>query len=310
MSIVLFSYYGDIGARVLEGLLAQGEEVLAVVARTSLKRPDYEPSVVRVAYRSYIPVYRPVDVNDPPFVEEMRRLSPDFFLSMYSGRLFREGLLSLPRVGCINMHNSLLPRWRGQWPSLWGLVNGDTEGGQTIHWLDPGTDTGDIIAQRVLPIDPEDTGGTFGQKLVDMGVPFFLEVWPEIKAGRAPRIPQGSTPATTCAAPREEDWLIPWERDALRVRNHVRGFGPPMAGAVTSLGGRRVRVLRTRVAESVPFPEEGVPGQVLGVTGEGIVVQAGQGAVVILDARFEEDGTSLLAGPAPGPWCVFGGVVE
>ncbi|MDH7569983.1 MAG: formyltransferase family protein, partial [Armatimonadota bacterium] len=113
MSVVLFSYYGDIGARVLEGLLAQGEEVLAVVARKSMKRPEYEPPVAQVAFRAYIPVYRPVDVNDPPFVERMAALHADFFISMYSGRLFHEPLLRAPRVGCVNMHNSLLPRWRG-----------------------------------------------------------------------------------------------------------------------------------------------------------------------------------------------------
>ncbi|MBI3944380.1 MAG: methionyl-tRNA formyltransferase [Armatimonadetes bacterium] len=307
MSIVLFSYYGNIGARVLEGLLAQGEEVLAVVARTSLKRPDYEPPVARVAFRGYIPVYRPVDVNDPAFVEVIGRLGADYFISMYSGRIFGEPLLRTPQVGCINMHNSLLPRWRGQSPSLWGLVAGDTEGGQTIHWLDPGVDTGDIIAQRAIPIDPEDTGGTFGQKLVDMGVPFFLETWPAIKAGRTPRARQDDSLATRCAAPKPEDWIIAWDRPAAGVHNHVRGFGPPSEGAITFFQGRTIRVRRTRVVdEPAPRADGAVPGQVLGSTGEGILVAAGEGAIVIREARFEDDGASLLAGPVLGPWCALG----
>ncbi|MDH7570207.1 MAG: formyltransferase family protein, partial [Armatimonadota bacterium] len=184
---------------------------------------------------------------------------------------------------------------------------GDTEGGQTIHWLDPGMDSGDIIAQRALPIDPEDTGATFGQKLVEMGVPFFLETWPLIRRGEAPRTKQDDALATYCAAPKPEDWIIPWHEPARRVHNHVRGFGPPGEGAVTFFQGRRVRVLRTRVADPpLLVPGDGVPGQVLGGTGEGILVRTGEGVVAILDARFEDDGSSLLAGPVLGPWCVLG----
>ena len=168
-------------------------------------------------------------------------------------------------------------------------------------------DTGDIIARRALPIDPEDTGATFGQKLVEMGIPFFLETWPLIKSGEAPRLPQDPALATRCAAPTEADWVLPWHRSALRVHNHVRGFGPPMEGAVTFFQGRRVRVLRSRVLEEAPFARAGaVPGQILGSTGEGLLVQTGEGVLAIREAHFEDDGTSLLAGTTLGPWCILG----
>ena len=307
MSIVVFSFYGDLGARVLEGLLAQGEEVLGVVARLDPRRPDYEPPIARAAFSRYVPVYRPADVNDPAFVEAMRRLRPDYIVSMYSGRLFREPLLAVPRVGCVNMHNSLLPRWRGQAPSTWGLIYGDAEAGQTIHWLDAGTDSGDIIFQRSIPIEPTDTGGTLGQKLIDMGVGFFLEKWPEIRSGRAPRVRQDDALATYCAAPRKRDYVVDWGWPAVRVHNHVRGFGPPGEGAVTHFLGRRVRLLRTEVADAPPARgDSGVPGQVIAATGDGIVVRTGDGSVAIREARYEDDGSSFLAGPSLGPWCVLG----
>ena len=176
MRIVYFTYWGKIGDRVLDWMVKNtNEEIIAVVSRPG----DQGESIKDIAFRYYLPLYQPQEnVNDSRFIEVLRKLKPDLFISMYFGRLFSPELLDVPGLGCINMHPSLLPKGRGQGPSTWPIVYGDKETGQTIHYLDEGIDSGDIIAQRVMPIEPDDTSATLGAKLEDLGFKLFTETWP------------------------------------------------------------------------------------------------------------------------------------
>lgn len=292
MRIAFFTYWGGLGDRILEWLAqSTSNDIVAVVSRPG------EPgeSIHDVAFRHYLPLYKPpVNVNDPRFVEVLRRLEPDLSISMYFGRLFASELLAVPRMGCINMHPSLLPKYRGQGPSTWPIINGEAETGQTIHWLNEGIDTGDIIAQRAIPIDPQDTGATLSAKLTEVGYELFVETWPLIESGKAPRIPQDDAQAIYSVAPRREHARIAWGDPAERICNVVRAFTRPGKGAWARVAGKRLYVWRARVLDEA-LPADGkAPGEVVAVTGTGVVVQTGRGQVILSDTEVGREGPSLV----------------
>ena len=292
MRIVYFTYWGTIGDRVLEWMVNNtDEEIVAVISRPG----EQGETVKDVAFRYYLPLYQPPEnVNDPRFLDVLRALQPDVFISMYFGRLFSPDLLAVPKVGCINMHPSLLPKYRGQGPTTWPLYRGDTETGQTIHWLDEGIDSGDIIAQRAIPIEPDDTSSTLGRKLVALGVELFRETWPLISSGKAPRVPQDDSQASYTVAARPAHAVIDWTRTVVEVGNQVRAFTAGY-GARTQLGERRLYVWETKPYEGELALEPGVPGQVLGVADSGVVVQAGGGPIVLTRTSVGKTGPNLLA---------------
>ena len=285
MRIVIFAYWGDIGVRCFKWLMEQGEQVVAVVTRPGAMGD----AAAEAVFPYYVPLYRPpINVNDPVFIEVLRGLKADLFFSTYFGRLFSPEVLAIPRLGCINMHNSLLPKYRGQSPSTWGIVNGDTEGGQTIHYLDAGIDSGDMIAKRAIPIEPDDTGASFGRKLIDLGVELFQDTYPLIKAGAAPRTPQNDEEATYCVAARPSHGQIDWTKSAAEIYSLARAFSDPPRGAYTYLGREKLMAYWCQVAEeTLPF-EGQLPGQVLALAGGGALVQTGSGQVVLTRAAWEK----------------------
>ncbi len=303
MRIVFFSYRGTIGARCLRWLLDQPEaEVAAVVTWPDYVHPEIEIAVKDVLYDTHLPLYQPRDVNDDRFVDTMRALEPDLFVSMYFGKLFKAPLLAVPKAGCVNIHNSILPKYRGQAPSIWAVANGDRETGQTMHYLDEGMDTGDVIASKAIPIEPDDTGYTIGVKLEDLGVQLFQEAFPSVLDGSADRIPQDDSKATWCRAPRARDARIDWGQPARRVSDFVRAFTRPLMGAYSRLGGRTVRIWRARPSGHTEGLAPGIPGDVIAVTAEGPVVWCGEGAVVLDDYQVqgpEGDLTPLWIAAAP-----------
>jgi methionyl-tRNA formyltransferase len=292
MRIVYFTYWGTLGDRLLEWMVNNtDEEVVGVVSR-----PGPQGGTIHdVAFKYYLPLYKPPEnINDPVFIEVLRKLEPDLFISMYFGRLFSPDLLAVPKLGCINMHPSLLPVGRGQGPSTWPIVNGDAETGQTIHYLDEGIDSGDIIAIRALPIAPDDTSATLGAKLADLGYELFVETWPLISAGTAPRIPQDDSLATYTVAARPVHAVIDWTKTAVEFSNHVRGFTAGY-GARTQVGEKRLYVWEAKPYTGPLSFGSAVPGQVLAVASSGVVVQAGDGPVVLGRTNAgTKDGPDLL----------------
>ncbi len=291
MRIVFFTYWGTIGDRILEWMVTEAQaNIVAVVSRPG------EPgeTVEEVAFKYYLPLYKPLtNVNDPKFIQVLRRLEPDLFISMYFGRLFSPDMLAVPKLGCINMHPSLLPKYRGQGPSTWPIINGETETGQTIHWLDEGIDTGDIIAQKAIPIDPEDTGATLSAKLTELGIELWKETWPLIASGKAPRIPQDDSQATYSVAPRRSHARIQWTDPAWRIHNMVRAFTRPGKGAWARVAGKRLYVWKSQVLEE-PLARSGKPGEILSITGRGVIVQTGEGQILLRDTQVTQEGPDLI----------------
>jgi methionyl-tRNA formyltransferase len=286
---LISSHY--MGVLFMEELLKTGDEILGVAAW-----PDsagwYVPEEYDVrthAFRHYLPLYEPdpKKLNSPEFLEVIGTLKPDFVVSGYYPQIFRKKLLSIPPGGCVNIHPTGLPRFRGLSPYFTHMLHGDEKNYITMHWLDPGVDTGDIIAQASVDILPDDTGFTCGHRLTEAGGAMFAEYWPLIKEGSAPRRRQDESKASVF----NFDWSmaqIDWSRTSRDVFNLVRSIAPPLSGAWTPVGGYRMKVGGARiVSKDDLLPEGAIPGEVLALTGTGMFVQCGEGQVELRDTSLE-----------------------
>ncbi len=295
--VVVFGYH-DIGVTCLEELLCQNANVVAVV--THQDNPGeriWFGSVAELAAAHGIPVYTPDEPNVPAFVEEVRHQRPDFIFSFYYRRLLSPAILSIPSVGAINLHGSLLPKYRGRSPLNWVLVHGETTTGVTLHHMDARADHGDIIAQRAVPIAVEDTALTLSQKVTGAARALLAETYPLIVADRAPRIPQDHAAATKFGRRTPADGLINWSRSNWQIYNLVRAVTRPFPGAFTFLEGRRIFVWAARPPTG--RGSDALPGTVLGVRdGGGLEVATGDGVLEALRLQVgdgpEMDGADLF----------------
>ncbi len=289
--LLITSHY--MGVLYIEELLKSGDEIVGVVAWPDSMGwyvpPEYD--VRAKAFRSYLPLFEP----DPKelnrsFLPVIEKLAPDIIVSGYYSQIFGRRLLSIPPKGCVNTHPTGLPRFRGLSPYFTHILFGDTHNEITLHWLDPGVDTGDIIGQGRVEIRPDDTGYTCGHRLTEAGRDVFRENWPLIKTGKAPRRKQDPSLASTY----NFSWAvaeIDWRKPALEIGNLVRAISRPLQGAWTALCGRTLRVWKVSVVEPAhELPaESAVAGQVLAVIGRGMWVQTGRGQLRIVESEVEGD---------------------
>jgi methionyl-tRNA formyltransferase len=296
--IVVFGYH-DIAVACLQELLHQGANVVAVVThQDSPAETIWFGSVAGLAAASGIPVRTPDDPNVPAFVEEVRHLRPDLIFSFYYRRLLSPAILAIPSLGAINLHGSLLPKYRGRAPLNWVLVYGETSTGVTLHHMDARADHGDIIAQRVVPITIEDTALTLSRRLTAAARGLLTETYPLIVAGRAPRIPQDHSVATKFRRRSPADGLIDWKGSAWQIYNLIRAVTRPFPGAFTFFEGRQVFLWSAR--PPCGRLAEAPPGTILGI-GEGgaVEVATGGGILEILQVQpgdgAETDGATFFA---------------
>jgi len=287
MRIAVFAYH-QIGYECLNVLIEAGEEVVAVVTHEDDPREEvWFPSVARLARMHELSVYAPSNPNTPDFIGLVRRLAPDLILSIYYRRLLYKELLAIPPLGGINLHGSLLPKYRGRAPINWVLVNGETETGVTLHYMVEEADAGDIVAQRAVPIDEQDTALDLYKKIIAAGAELLRETFPLIKEGRAPRIPQDSSRATKFGGRRPEDGKILWDSPARSVYNLIRAVTHPYPGAFTYFGGRKLFVWHARALPGAAN-HKGLPGSVETVEkGNGIWVKTGDGSLLLTRTQFE-----------------------
>lgn len=231
-----------------------------------------------------ITVLAPESVNAPESVETLRHLRPDLMVVVAYGQILKRAVLDLPPLGCINIHASLLPAYRGAAPIQWAIAGGERETGVTSMYLSARMDAGDIIFQDRMPIAPEDTAGSLQDRLAAAGAALLTRTVEAIRGGRAPRAPQDEARATYAPKLSKEDGRIDWTSSAERVHNRVRGFLPWPGCYCTALDRKRepeiLRILRTR-AES----GGGAPGQVLDLGAEGPLAAAGEGALRLLEVQ-------------------------
>src|SRR5262249_39226387 len=205
--------YQDIGWVSLDELLALGAEVAAVVTHRDDPRENvWFRSVAGRAREADLPVLMPASVNDPGVIATLARLAPEFIFSFYFRELLSPEVLGLARRAALNLHGSLLPRYRGRCPVNWVLVNGERETGVTLHHMDAKPDRGDIVAQRAVPIADDDTALSLNRKLGEAARLLLRETYPLLVAGRAPRIPQDHSRASYFGGRRPEDGRLQWRQ--------------------------------------------------------------------------------------------------
>mgnify|MGYP001305631173 CR=1 FL=1 len=283
---VVFMGTPDFAVPSLRALAEAGYRIAACV--TQPDRPKGRknvltpPPVKEEAIRLGLPVLQPEKLKNPETVESLRALRPDVIVTAAYGKILPKAVLDLPPLGCINVHASLLPKYRGAAPIQYAIMNGETETGVTIMHMDEGLDTGDMIAWRKIPITDEDDAGSLFDRLSRVGADLLLETLPLLAAGKAPRIPQRDEEAVYAPMLTREDEKIDWSADHVRVFNLVRALRPA-PGAFTLLGGDVLKIWRCRKAPELG--RDAPPGTVTRVARDGFAVQCGSGAVFVEEVQ-------------------------
>ena len=251
---VVFAYH-NVGARCLEVLLRHHVDVQLVVTHDDDPRETiWFDRVGDVAAAHGITVATPDDPNTPDFIARIRVLRPDFLFSFYYRRMLSPALLTLPARGALNMHGSLLPKYRGRAPVNWAVLHGERETGATLHYMVEKPDAGDIVAQTSVPILPDETAREVFDKVTGAARDTLDRVLPALLAGTAPRIAQDLSQGSYFGGRRPADGRIDWRRTAREIHNLVRAVAPPYPGAFTNFSGDEWKILRTRVVDDSAPP--------------------------------------------------------
>ncbi|TVY00693.1 methionyl-tRNA formyltransferase [Cohnella terricola] len=277
----------------LAALLERGYEVAAVVTqpdRPKGRKRELTPSPVKAfALERGLQVLQPEKLRSPEGVAAVTEIAPDLIVTAAYGQILPKSVLELPRLGCINVHGSLLPRYRGGAPIQRSIINGEKETGVTLMYMAEGLDTGDMISKVALPITDEDTAGTMFDKLSLAGADLLIEWLPRLIEGSAGRTPQSEEEASYAPNLTREDEKLDWSRESREIFNRVRGLNP-MAGGFTYLDGEVFKVWGCRIPQSsdaVLHPEWTplVPGSVLEAGNFGIRVRTGDGSIVLTEVQ-------------------------
>jgi methionyl-tRNA formyltransferase len=299
---VVFAYH-DVGVRCLRVLLAHGIDVPLVVTHADDPGEDiWFRSVAATADEYGIPTVAPDNPNAADLVARINALAPDFLFSLYYRKMLQVPLLAAARRGALNMHGSLLPRYRGRAPVNWAVLHGERETGATLHYMTQKPDNGDIVAQTAVPILPDDTAREVFDKVTVAAEMTLDRVLPALVAGNAPRVPQDLAAGRYFGGRRPEDGTIDWNRDATTIHNLVRAVAPPYPGAFTAVGGVAARVLRTRVVAGATPPTltptlHARDGRLLAHCGGGGTLQVL--ALEVDGAVTDAAGLAARFGPAP-----------
>jgi methionyl-tRNA formyltransferase len=287
MRCVVFAYH-DVGYVCLQELLRAGADVAAVFTHDDDPNEEvWFRSVRQLAEAQHVPVFAPEWPNTPEWIARVAACQPDFIFSFYYRKLLSNEILATARRGALNLHGSLLPRYRGRCPVNWVLIHGERESGVTLHYMVEKADRGDVVAQRAVPITDDDTALTLFHKLTDAAAGLMREFYPRLAAGTAPRVAQDQSQASYFGGRRPEDGRIEWSHPARTVFNLVRAVTHPYPGAFTTWQGRTLYVWQTRLqppVETVPV----VPGTIVAVRPE-LAVQTSSGALQLTRVQLEGD---------------------
>lgn len=291
---ILFMGTPDFAVPSLDALAAAGHQLVGVFSQPDKPKNrgmKLQPTPVKVcAERLGVPVFQPTKLRDGTALETIRQLDPDLIVVAAYGRILPQEILDYPRLGCINVHSSLLPKYRGAAPIHWAILNGEKETGVTIMHMALALDAGDIIWQRATPIDPDETVEDLHDRLAQLGAELLVETVAQLADGTATRTPQEESQVTL--APMLSRALSPmdWTRPARALHDQVRGL-IPWPAAVTELGGVRCKILATTVLDETTGK---VPGSVVAADKTGLKLACGDGRVLRID-RLQADGGKRLA---------------
>ncbi|HSP53965.1 MAG TPA: methionyl-tRNA formyltransferase [Dehalococcoidia bacterium] len=278
----------------LQRLAADGHYIAAVITqpdRPAGRGRQPRPSAVKLAALGLgLPILQPESLRDPATLDHVRALAPECAVAVAYGQILRKDFLDIPPRGVVNVHPSLLPKYRGASPIPAAILAGDDLTGVTIMLMDPGMDSGPVLAQRTLPIDPEDTAATLSDKLARAGADLLAETLPRWLRGEIEPSPQDESQATKTSLLRKEDGAIDWSRPAVHVWRQVRACSP-WPGAFTHLGDETIHIWR---AWPLTVPPAGEPGTIISLTPEQraavadappFAVQTGDGLLAVREAQ-------------------------
>ena len=284
---IIFMGTPDFAVGTLEALVNAGHEV--VLAVTQPDKPQgrkqilIAPPVKQTAEKLGIPVYQPKRVREPEALALLRGYEPELIVVAAFGQILPKELLDMPTYGCINVHASLLPKYRGAAPIQWAILNGDAFTGVTIMRMDVGLDTGDMIAKAEVAITPQDTGGSLFDRLAETGAKLCVETIPSIVDGTAVYTPQDEQAATKVGQISKKDGLIDFTRSAAAIECQIRGLNP-WPSAYTSLAGKTLKIWSAQVSDR---QTEAQPGTVVLVEKDRFGVQTGDGVLICTEVQLE-----------------------
>lgn len=287
---VVFMGTPEIAAGILKTLIGSRHEVIAVV--TQPDRPNARGNeiifsdVKKVALEHGITVFQPEKASDETFVERLRELAPDIIVVAAYGQILRENILNLPKYRCINVHASILPKYRGASPIQWAVINGEKETGVTIMYMEKGLDTGDMILTRTLELAPDETAGTLHDRLMELGGPTLLEAMDMIESGTANPIPQNNDEATYVSVLKKSMGELDFNNSAEYLERLIRGL-IPWPGAFTFVNGKMLKLWKTCVSDAVMNEgEASVPGRLFTREDE-LFIETSDGSLQILELQLE-----------------------
>lgn len=281
---IVFMGTPDFSVPALRALVEAGHQVTAVVTQPDKPKgrgKDVQMTPVKIQALEYgIPVYQPVKVKTPEFVEVLKKEAPDAIVVIAFGQILSKEILDLPKYGCVNIHASLLPKYRGAAPIQWAVIDGEKETGVTTMMMDVGLDTGDILETKVIPLDPKETSGSLFEKLSEAGGPLILSTLEKLEKGTITRTPQGESGTSYAKMLTKTLGDINWTMSATAIERLIRGLNP-WPSAYTQWEGKTMKIWEAEVEDVVETIDTHEPGTITEVTKHGFKVQTGKGRLAI-----------------------------
>lgn len=280
----------DFAVDTLEAIVNAGHEVALVVtqpdkAKGRGKKVCYTP-VKEKALEHDLPVAQPEKVREETFVEQLQAIAPDVIVVVAFGQILPESILNIPKYGCINVHASLLPAYRGAAPIQWAVIDGLTESGVTTMYMEKGLDTGDIILQSKLSLAPDETGGSLFDKLAKEGAALLVKTLTMLEAGTATRTKQDDSKSSYAKMLTKDMGCLDFNKDAVTLERLIRGLNP-WPSAFTKIQDKTLKIYAAEVIPEEKVSTENASGTVIAVDKKSFTVRCGKGALRILNLQLE-----------------------
>lgn len=284
---VVFMGTPDFAVGTLEAIIKEGYEVAGVVTQPDKpkgrgKNMQFTP-VKEVAVAKNIPVYQPIRVKEPEFIEELQKLNPEVIVVVAFGQILPKAILDMPQYGCVNVHASLLPRYRGAAPIQWAVIDGEKESGVTTMLMEEGLDTGDMLKKTVVPLEEDETGGSLHDKLAAAGADLLIETLKELEAGTSVRTKQDDTLSNYAKMLDKQLGHIDFTKPAEEIERLIRGLNP-WPSAFTGIDGKTLKIWSATVVNQ---EAEGKYGEIVEVTQDSILVKTGKGLLELDEVQLE-----------------------
>lgn len=284
---IVFMGTPDFSVNALENIVKAGHDVVGVITQPDKPKGrggkmQYTP-VKEKALELGLDVYQPQRVKETEFIEKLKEMNPDAIVVIAFGQILPKAILDMPKYGCINVHASLLPKYRGAAPIQWSVIDGEKETGVTTMYMNEGLDTGDIIDKVVVPIDKKETGGSLFDKLAIEGGKLILKTLIELENGTAVRTPQDDSKSNYAGMINKQLGKIDFNKSANEIERLIRGLNP-WPSAYTKMDGKTLKILDADVDDS---ENDSAPGTITEVGKDFIRVATGKGSLKILELQLE-----------------------